>query len=232
MVKPEVRSFEDDAGNAIKGVALDLLKTILTEIFGGSSSGECDPFYMYRSRLVDMILKSMKSSKGSYMIYDPSSSYYERLMYNPMLRSMPPLPQKGVVLADSPSPTDSSSSAIESSLCQSNTRGSPIIDKFLDYLMNAPFMPKKAKELYNTGLVQGGFRIGRELLRIMGRGIMILARPSLHAPDKETFDRMVRKNVEDMKKVSENSKLQKAGEFFFIKLTLHLIFSSRNCRCF
>lgn len=215
-VHPEVRSAIDTT-NAIATVAklglriaggegIKVVKDLLKIIFGEEPPPitTCDSYYVHRAKLAETILRSTQSSKGSYLVYDPTSKYYKTIMYGPLLAKMAPVPPGFVYVDGSYTTSDALTSEEAKEHCETTIPDSPVMEKLIEMLMDAPFMPPKVKEAYKMAKEVGDYKYGREVVKLIGRGIQVLMSLKVENPSTDQLHNMVDKNLNRLNKIAEN----------------------------
>lgn len=184
----------------------------------------CDMYEVYRARMTETILRLAQGSRGSYLVYDPSGNYYHKFLDRPPYLNKLPTLKSGVLFADDPfANTDRVSPQSGSETCVTKSPpDSPVMSKMMDFFMKAPFMPAKVSKAYKEAKKAGNSTYGRDTLKLIGRGIQVLASNSVQPPSLKEIDEIVVANLKLLNKITRDKYVEQERKFFFNTTTLAL----------
>lgn len=221
--KPETRN---KILNAIKitkdmqsggGFLTEATKDTFKEFFGEEPPPvkTCDPYEIYRARMTEIILRLSQGSRGSYVVYDPTSNYYNQIMDKPPLIDKLPYVTSEVLFTEDPfANTDRVSPQPGSESCETTTSDSPVMSKVMDFLMNAPFMPKKVSEAYKKAMKAGDSKYGKETLKLIGRGIQVANSKAVEPPSMQEINDLVSNNLKRLNGLTRDKFVEQERKIF------------------
>lgn len=209
----------------MSGKGNEALKDIMNITFGGEPPPgiTCDSYYRDRAKLAEKFLQSTQGSKGSYLVYDPTSDYYKTIMYGPLLGKLAPVPPETMYAVNPYSSSDLLSSEAAKDHCKTTVESqSPVMERLTEMLVDAPFMPEKAQTAYAKAKEAGNSKLGSDILKLIGRGIKVLVSLNVTKPSSDQLHSMVEKNLNRLHQIIKNKPPKNERKFDFAGGSLYI----------